>query len=689
MPTIRVIQHVIACALCAHVLHVSAQCDSTIQRSGKAQKLLDKATDPGSRSSLEDRFEWLDEAIDMHPEDWEALLIDAELSFDAALDNPMYWDRLDNRLQDLKELCPQAVPKALFLQGALAYWNRDNDAAMDAWKEFVMLPDSATNDENRQAATQYLMDLEFDKQYHMNEHHEPPRAIPELSWDADEYLPMLSPDGSIIFFTRSKVEQTLGSLTPERRQWFTWAKRAHSQEAFDEGTPLGPPFNVSRNVGGITVSQYGGATVSVDNRVLIIAASNPTADNVQNIDLFSTTYQVISYDAESGDIEYRWTDLEPLDQVNTSMGWEAQPSISGDGQTLMFAAQRNESTRDANGNLTVDIFESIMQPDGTWGTPTRLRGPVNSMANDKAPFLHPDGQTLYFSSDRAPSGGRFDLWMSKCDSTGNWLAPVNLGLPINSPGDEHGFVVSTDGKSGVFSRRNPETRSLDLFTFPLPDNLKPEPVTVVKGDLGGPLPPGEVTVNLEFVQSKTIQSIQVSEDDGRFAQVINIPDGEDIVLTIEGDNVPYQSFVVHESGSDLNNSIELKTELDIDESASSNPSKSSTFEIDDVQFDTKKSDLSSRTQIILKALANHLERNPELGLRIGGHTDDVGAASDNLALSIDRANAVKNFLIECDVDDNRLIANGFGESSPKADNANEAGRRVNRRTEFQWILPEE
>ena len=143
MPIIRVIQHVIACAFCAHVLHVSAQCDSTILRSGKAQKLLKKATDPSSRSSLEDRFEWLDEAIEMHPEDWEALMTDAELSFDAALDNPMYWDRLDNRLQDLKELCPQAVPKALFLQGVLAYWNRDNDAAMEAWKEFVMLPDSA------------------------------------------------------------------------------------------------------------------------------------------------------------------------------------------------------------------------------------------------------------------------------------------------------------------------------------------------------------------------------------------------------------------------------------------------------------------------------------------------------------------------------------------------------------------
>ena len=82
----------------------------------------------------------------------------------------------------------------------------------------------------------------------------------------------------------------------------TWAKRANDQVPFDGGIPLGPPFNVSRNVGAFNIGQYGGATVSVDNKVMIIAASNPTSENVQNIDLFSTTYQVIAYDAESGDI---------------------------------------------------------------------------------------------------------------------------------------------------------------------------------------------------------------------------------------------------------------------------------------------------------------------------------------------------------------------------------------------------
>ncbi|MGB1670260.1 MAG: hypothetical protein ACPHCT_02195, partial [Flavobacteriales bacterium] len=68
-----------------------------------------------------------------------------------------------------------------------------------------------------------------------------------------------------------------------------------------------------------------------------------------------------------------------------------------------------------------------------------------------APFLHPDGRTLYFASNRTPGGGGYDIWMSKLDSlqspleAGAWSTPVNLGLPLNTEGDEHGLVISADG----------------------------------------------------------------------------------------------------------------------------------------------------------------------------------------------------------------------------------------------------
>ena len=135
------------------------------------------------------------------------------------------------------------------------------------------------------------------------------------------------------------------------------------------------------------------------------------------------------------------------------------------------------------------------------------------------------------------------------DTSGAWSTPINLGRPVNSSGDEHGLVVSTDGKEGIFASRRRGTRGLDLCTTPFP-RIAAKTVTVVKGDLGWPIPEGELTVSIEYVQSKRVEQVQFSKDDGRFAAVVQLPEGEDVVLTVEGESVGYRSVVVHEEGSE-------------------------------------------------------------------------------------------------------------------------------------------
>ena len=217
---------------------------------------------------------------------------------------------------------------------------------------------------------------------------------------------------------------------------------------------------------------------------------------------------------------------------------------------------------------------------------------------------------------------------------------VNLGLPLNSSGDEHGLVVSTDGKFGTFASRRDGTLGLDICTYTLPDELKPDPVTVVTGEVGWPLPKGELTLNIEYVQSKRVEQIQISSEDGSFAHVVKLEDGEDVVMTLEGGEVGYQSRVIHEDGTDPNNSVSL----DFVPETRGNE-ENATFELPDVQFDTKKATLSSRSLVVLSALANHMNRNPERVLHIEGHTDDVGDAQDNLQLSQARAEAVRDHLV--------------------------------------------
>jgi len=676
-------RHLLACLLLALLAAVAgsaaalAQCELEEPRPAKAQKLYERATSPKGKAALEDRLVWLADALEISPEDPELLLESAELTFKATRRDPDMWGVLTERLEALDEVCPGGMPEALYLRGAMAYMNDEYEAALLQFQAYLSLPEDVTRRIRRREVEGTMPELTFLHQYHMHAGSAEPQPIPEVSWDEDEYLPLLSPDGSLLFFTRTSVTKAKGDITSTRSERFTWAQRKDERLPFDGGLPLEDPFNLGTN--------YGGASISVDNKLMVLAANRPVPSNPANIDLFATEYHVDYRDLD-GQPVYTWSPLLPLgDDVNSTDGWEAQPSISGDGKTLFFAGARAESTPDPDGNLTMDLYASELRDNGTWGPAERLPAPVNSDAQDKAPFLHPDGRTLYFSSNREPSGGGYDLWMSQRDTSGTWSEPINLGLPVNSSGDEHGLVVSTDGTEGIFASRRRGTRGLDLCTYSLPESLKPDPVTIVKGDLGWPVPEGELTVSIEYVQSKRVEQVQYSREDGQFAHVVKLPEGEDVVLTVQGENVGYQSVVVHEQGSKASSAVKLDMDVTRSEGAGTAAATRTAFELQDVQFPTKKSTLNPRSTVILRALANHLEREPQARLDIDGHTDNVGEASDNLALSIARAEAVKDFLVSCGVTAERLTTQGHGEAQPKTSNDTEAGRKVNRRTEFRWV----
>lgn len=102
-----------------------------------------------------------------------------------------------------------------------------------------------------------------------------------------------------------------------------------------------------------------------------------------------------------------------------------------------------------------------------------------------------------------------------------------------------------------------------------------------------------------------------------------------------------------------------------------------------IVFETGKAVIKPESEPVLDQLKSFLDTKKQISLvRIEGHTDNVGAAKDNLKLSGDRALAVKNWLVNKGIDGKRLIAVGFGDTKPVADNAKDEGRSQNRRTEF-------
>jgi outer membrane protein OmpA-like peptidoglycan-associated protein len=107
-----------------------------------------------------------------------------------------------------------------------------------------------------------------------------------------------------------------------------------------------------------------------------------------------------------------------------------------------------------------------------------------------------------------------------------------------------------------------------------------------------------------------------------------------------------------------------------------------TYTINNILFASNSFELNDKTKSIVKEFSKFLNENPTITISIQGHTDDQGDVNKNIALSQNRANAVKEYLISLGIDSNRLEAIGYGSSKPKVTNDTEENRKMNRRTDF-------
>lgn len=653
------------------------ECD--YEAEGKVAKLLEKAADKKKYDS-DKRYEFLLEAIEEDEACYPALLELGESSFKRAKRDQRGFGQAESYLRTVAEACPEYHSRMWYFLGAIAYAEQRYEQALEAFERFIHFPDDNPDKLDRDYDKKYeevqeaMPYVSFYRDYYRHEGALDATLVDGVSSDADDYLPALSPDGELMFFTRRMTKKAKGDLVGRQVEEFTVSSRADINETFDNGMALPEPFNKGDN--------YGGATISVDNRELFIAKKNPVAGNPQNIDLYVARYSR-GTNPQTGKSEYRWSTLENLgDAINTEMGWESQPSLSGDGKTLFFATVRENSTPDLNGNPSTDIYFSTRNTDGTWSNAQPLTGEINTPFNDKAPFMHSDSKTLYFASDRKPGGGGYDIWYTRQKADGTWEQPRNIGAPINSDGDEHGMIVSADGQEAYFaSNRLKGARGLDIYSFELPEDARPERVVILKGTLkdeGGKVPK-EASIELKYVQSKEVQTVEVDEEDGNYAAVVNVEGGNDVVMNVKGAAQAFNSRMVVDRMEKTPPSV-IKMTV---ETAVIKPSKG--FIIPDIRYATSSADINRESKLILDEFAIYLNENPGLVVEIGGHTDDQGSDANNLALSMDRAFEVKGYLENAGIDGSRIKAKGYGETKPIAENDTEEGRAQNRRTEFRIL----
>lgn len=649
------------------------ECD--LELDAKATKLVEKSKDKRKYKSTQ-RTQFLRDALEIDEECLECMYQLGKKAYLRAKNETYDFTEAISYLAPLVKLCPDYHSDPYFYLGAISYADRRYTEALDYFDKFIHFSSDDESklgrdyDENYETVKAAIPSVEFFKKYAENPVDYDPRKVEEISTqEGEEYLPVLSPDNEIIFFTKKHPKKSKGIIGDNWVEEFTMSKRKDINSKFGEPQALPAPFNLGDN--------YGGATISVDNKEMYIAKVNPNGMNPQNIDIYKTTYAK-SYDKVKGYDTYRWSELESIgDHINTKQGWEAQPSLSSDGKLLFFASARPESVSGPDGNPSVDIYFCERQSDDSWGTPQNLES-INTKGSDKTPFMHSDSRTLYFSSNAHRGFGGFDLFFTRQLDDGSWSDPENLGAPINSEKDEEGLIVATDGRLAYFSSKMKGSYTKDIFSFELPERAKPQKVMILKGTVKDDN--DEVVQDLEIeIKSDSrdkSETIKIDQEDGSYAAIVNVEKEEDVVVMMKKDGYAFNAqLLTTKDELKKPNVIELKTQVQKIEA-------NKPFVINDINYSTSSSDIDDESKTILKLFSIYLKNNPSLKIEIRGHTDNVGNLNDNLALSTDRAFEVLGYLQEQGVESGRLTYKGFGPNKPLVSNDLPEGRLKNRRTEF-------
>jgi OmpA-OmpF porin, OOP family len=324
-----------------------------------------------------------------------------------------------------------------------------------------------------------------------------------------------------------------------------------------------------------------------------------------------------------------------------------------------------------------DVHVSIRKADGNYGEPINLGKTINSAGSESFAFLAPDNTTLYFSTCGLPGYGSNDIYMSRRldDTWTNWTTPTNLGSVINSTEWDGYFSTSASGNMGIVASSN-HRKKAGLFYFELSDDVKPEPVLIVKGtvtDKDSKLP---ISSNVTFnsLSGKVSKSTITNSEDGQYSIVLLKGEKYEIIAEEDG-YYPVSEFI------DLTN---LDTYQEIQKNLQLAKIKAGqVIRLNNIFFEFGKANLMEESHRELDRLINLLNEQKSLKIELSGHTDAVGSAENNKILSQNRANSVMEYLTSKGIPANRLTAKGYGKTQPVAENDTEEGRALNRRVEFK------
>ena len=407
--------------------------------------------------------------------------------------------------------------------------------------------------------------------------------------------------------------------------------------------------------------------LSGDDNECVIGAS---ADGNQLVLFIEGKTYTSQRNAEGG-----WQAPEPL-TFKKAFTWVGSLSVSSNGEAVIF-----DASEDAQTNLK-ELYVAIKQTDGSWGEPIKLNDVVNNGQTNRSPFLHYDTKTLYFSSARAGGQGALDVFKTTRldNSWKQWSLPVNLGADVNSAGDDMGFFIPPSGDVAYYSTQIPGFNDPDIVQIPLGNEARPEAQVVITGKLtdgtgagvSGDIIVEDATTNAYMQKVRSLPDGNFTFTVAKTAKINFYASGVNVISPTKSyvDASTYRSDVTVEK-------ISIVTTEEL-------TSKGMALALRNILFDFGQAKITATSATELDRLYQSL-KDRGWDIEIGGHTDDVGSLEDNRALSAQRAEAVRTYLVSLGYPEGKITARGYGSTSPVAANDTEANRALNRRVELKIV----
>jgi outer membrane protein OmpA-like peptidoglycan-associated protein len=512
-----------------------------------------------------------------------------------------------------------------------------------------------------------------------------------------EYGMIMNADATEIYFTSRRPTTTGGLKDEYLDEYFEdiyYSKRVNGEWTLSQN--LGEPVNSKGHDATVALSPDG-------SRLIVYIDDNGDGNLYESVRK-----------------KDKWSKPKKLDDDICSKHHESSAWYSPDGKKLYFVSNRpvegkkgmepNKDIYVANWNEKKEKWENIV----------RLSETINTDYHEDGIFMHPDGKTLYFSSQGHNSMGGYDIFFSEMLENGSWSKPTNVGYPVNTADDDVFYVVSANGRTAYLTSFREDgfgEKDLYMITF-LGEPKKPllnsedvlmassglpvrekviEPkvavrknaMALLKGTVVDAKTKKPLLASIELIDNQKNEVIATFSTDEEFGKyLVSLPAGKNYGIAVKSEGYLFHSenFDIPKDADyqEFVKNIELK-KIEVGE----------VIVLRNIFFDLNKYSLRQESQNELDRLTKLLTDNPSIKIQISGHTDSRGSAAMNKELSMNRAKAVVDYLVTKGINKNRLEFAGYGKEQPivtdaeilkmKSESAREAAHQNNRRTEFKIL----